>query len=160
MNIEELYSRLWPELCAYCERMTEGCRAAAEDIVQESFLRAMQNAYLFEEMDGPHCRAWLYKTARNIFIDKARRAAAESKKLSVLDTDEAQTDPAFSEAEAASLLMLLPPELRTLFKMRYIDGYNAAELGEIFDMNPSTLRSKLAVAKKLLRKELLQKQEE
>lgn len=56
--------------------------------------------------------------------------------------------------------MLLPPELRTLFKMRYIDGYNAAELGEIFDMNPSTLRSKLAAAKKLLRKELLQKQEE
>ena len=111
-------------------------------------------------MGSEMCIRDSYKTARNIFIDNVRRAAAESKKLSVLDTDEAQTDPAFSEAEAASLLMLLPPELRTLFKMRYIDGYNAAELGEIFDMNPSTLRSKLAAAKKLLRKELLQKQEE
>ena len=160
MNIEALYSELWPELCSYCERMTGGCRAAAEDVVQESFLRALQSTELFEEMDKAHCRAWLYKTARNIFIDKARRAAAESKRLSALESEEAQTDPAFSEAEAASLLLLLPKELRTLFKMRYIDGYNAAELGEIFDINPSTLRSKLAAARKLLLRELLQKQEE
>ena len=78
MKIDELYSDLWPELCAYCGQMTGGCRTAAEDIVQESFLRALQNAALFEEMDRPHCRAWLYKAARNIFIDKVRRAAAES----------------------------------------------------------------------------------
>lgn len=160
MRIDELYSDLWTELCAYCGQMTGGCRAAAEDIVQESFLRALQNAALFEEMDRSHCRAWLYKAARNIFIDKARRAAAESAKLSALDAEEAFDDPAFAEAEAAALLLLLPEELRTLFRMRYIEGYNAAELGEMFDMNPSTLRSKLSAAKKILRKELSQKQEE
>lgn len=160
MKIDELYSDLWPELCAYCGQMTGGCRTAAEDIVQESFLRALQNAALFEEMDRPHCRAWLYKAARNIFIDKVRRAAAESARLSALDTKEAFDDPAFAEAEAAALLLLLPEELRTLFRMRYIEGYNAAELGEMFDMNPSTLRSKLSAAKKILRKELSQKQEE
>ena len=147
MKIDELYSDLWPELCAYCGQMTGGCRTAAEDIVQESFLRALQNAALFEEM-------------RNIVIDKVRRAAAESAKLSALDTEEAFEDPAFAEAEAAALLLLLPEELRTLFRMRYIEGYNAAELGEMFDMNPSTLRSKLSAAKKILRKELSQKQEE
>lgn len=160
MRIDELYSDLWTELCAYCGQMTGGCRAAAEDIVQESFLRALQNAALFEEMDRSHCRAWLYKAARNIFIDRARRAAAESAKLSVLDTEEAFDDPAFAEAEATALLLLLPEELRTLFRMRYIEGYNAAELGEMFDMNPSTLRSKLSAAKKILRRELSQKQEE
>lgn len=160
MKIEELYSDLWPELCAYCGQMTGGCRAAAEDIVQESFLRALQNAALFDEMDKPRCRAWLYKTARNVFIDRARRAAAESARLAAMDTEEAREDPAFSEAEAAALLLLLPEELRTIFRMRYIEGYNAAELGEIFDMNPSTLRSKLAAAKKILRQELSQKQEE
>ena len=160
MKIEELYSDLWPELCAYCGQMTGGCRAAAEGIVQESFLRALQNAALFEEMDRSHCRAWLYKTARNIFIDKARRAAAESARLSAMSTEEAFDDPAFAETEAAALLMLLPEELRTLFRMRYIEGYNAAELGEMFDINPSTLRSKLSAAKKLLRKELSQKQED
>lgn len=160
MKIDELYSDLWPELCAYCGQMTGGCRTAAEDIVQESFLRALQNAVLFEEMDRPRCRAWLYKAARNIFIDKVRRAAAESARLSALDTEEAFEDPAFAEAEAAALLLLLPEELRTLFRMRYIEGYNAVELGEMFDMNPSTLRSKLSAAKKILRKELSQKQEE
>lgn len=108
MKIDELYSDLWPELCAYCGQMTGGCRTAAEDIVQESFLRALQNAALFEEMDRPHCRAWLYKAARNIFIDKVRRAAAESARLSALDTEEAFEDPAFAEAEAAALLLLLP----------------------------------------------------
>ena len=89
-----------------------------------------------------------------------RRAAAESARLSALDAEEAFDDPAFAEAEAAALLLLLPEELRTLFRMRYIEGYNAAELGEMFDMNPSTLRSKLSAAKKILRKELSQKQEE
>ena len=140
MKMDELYSDLWPELCAYCGQMTGGCRTAAEDIVQESFLRALQNIALFEEMDRPHCRAWLYKAARNIFIDKVRRAAAESARLSALDTEEAFEDPAF--------------------RMRYIEGYNAVELGEMFDMNPSTLRSKLSAAKKILKKELSQKQEE
>lgn len=160
MNIEELYGDLWQELCAYCTRMTEGNTAAAEDIVQESFLRALQNAGLFEEMDRPHCRAWLYKTARNIFIDKARRIKAERERMTVLDTQEAQPDTAFEEAEAAILLLLLPPELRTLFKLRYIDGFTSAELGEMFDMNPSTLRSKLAAARKLLISRLSEKQGE
>lgn len=160
MKIEELYTDLWQELLAYCGQMTGGSRAAAEDIVQESFLRALQNAHLIDEMDRPHCRAWLYKTARNIFIDRARRAAAENARLAVLGWEEACEDNAFSEAEAAVLLLLLPEELRTLFRMRYIEGYNAAELGEIFDMNPSTLRSKLSAAKKILRKELSQKWED
>lgn len=160
MNIEELYGNLWQELCAYCTRMTEGNTAAAEDIVQESFLRALQNAQLFEEMDRPHCRAWLYKAARNIFIDKARRAKTERERMTALDTQEAQPDTAFDEAEAAMLLLLLPPELRVLFKLRYIDGFTSAELGEMFDMNPSTLRSRLAAARKLLIIGLSEKQEE
>lgn len=62
-------------------------------------------------MDRPHCRAWLYKAARNIFTDKVRRATAERERMTALDMQEAQPDTAFDEAEAAMLLLLLPPEL-------------------------------------------------
>ena len=48
----------------------------------------------------------------------------------------------------------LPQELQTLFRLRYLDGYSAAELGEMFHMPSATVRTKLKRARQLLRKEL------
>ena len=38
-----------------------------------------------------------------------------------------------------------------MFTMRYFEGYNARELGEIFDLPAATVRSRLASAKRRLR---------
>ena len=48
----------------------------------------------------------------------------------------------------------LPSELQTLMRLRYIEGYSAAELGELFHMPSATVRTKLSRARQLLRKEL------
>ena len=52
------------------------------------------------------------------------------------------------------LLLRLPPDVRTMFRMRYLDGYSAAELAEIFHMPAATVRTKLMRAKQLLQKEV------
>ena len=73
--IAKIYQLFFQELIRYVIKMT--CdKAAAEDIVQETFLRAMEHAVILDDMDERQCRSWLYKTSRNIFIDKVRRESA------------------------------------------------------------------------------------
>lgn len=73
--IAKIYQLFFQELIRYVTKMT--CdKTAAEDIVQETFLRAMEHAEILDDMDERQCRSWLYKTSRNIFIDKVRRESA------------------------------------------------------------------------------------
>lgn len=77
--IAKIYQLFFQELIRYVTKMT--CdKAAAEDIVQETFLRAMEHAVILDDMDERQCRSWLYKTSRNIFIDKVRRRHARKQK--------------------------------------------------------------------------------
>ena len=72
--IDELYDSLYKELTGWCTAMT-GSRTLAEDLVQEAFLRALINAGLLEELDAAKRRAWMYRTVKNLYIDRKRREA-------------------------------------------------------------------------------------
>ena len=61
---------------------------------------------------------------------------------------------ALERAETELLLLRLPPEDRTLFRLRYLEGYSAVELAEMFDMPSATVRTKLLRARQLLKKEI------
>ena len=74
--IDELYDSLYKELTGWCTSMT-GSRSLAEDLVQEAFLRALINAALLEELDAGKRRAWMYRTVKNLYIDRKRREAFE-----------------------------------------------------------------------------------
>lgn len=149
MEIEDLYGSFRPEMLAYCTALTKN-RSAAEDLVQETYLRAMMHWDDFEDLSRSQSRAWLYKTARNLVIDQARKQAhetpAEEEQLMTAAFEED-----LSQAAVAQLIARLPDAERTLFTMRYFEGYNARELGEIFDLPSATVRSRLASAKKRLR---------
>lgn len=149
MELEELYGKFYKEILAYCAAMTKSA-AAAEDLVQETYLRAMTHWGDLEDLSRGQCRAWLYKTARNIFIDQARKqsreAPAEEEQLALASFQED-----LSQAAVAQLIGCLPEGEKALFTMRYFEGYNARELGEIFALPPATVRSRLASAKRRLR---------
>ena len=146
---EDLYTRFYEELLRYCQSMT-GSRAAAEDLVQETYLRALTHSEDVEHLNDRQRRAWLYKAARNLFIDRARRQARE-----VLDGEESAAlkpfNEDFSKIAVGQLIERLPEEERGLFAMRYFEGYNATELGEIFHLPASTVRGRLASAKRKMR---------
>ena len=57
----------------------------------------------------------------------------------------------FSRTETELLLLRLPAEDRTLFRLRYLEGYSAVELAEMFDMPPATVRTRLRRAREKLK---------
>lgn len=144
--ITQIYQLYFQELLYYTTGMTSN-RSEAEDIVQESFLRALEHSDTFDSMENKQCRAWLYKTARNIFIDRMRR------KNTVSDAaEEGITEEDFTRVEVLQLCGELPEEERRLFIQRYFEGYDATRLGKMYGVPPSTIRAKLASARRKLRR--------
>ena len=90
--LEELFCAHRAELTAYCRGL---CRsdAAAQDMVQEVFLRAWQNIGTLQDLGPSQRRAWLYRTARNLFVDAMRRTAREAAALPELEVISAGDAP-------------------------------------------------------------------
>lgn len=150
--IEQLYRSLFPELAAWCQSLT-GDRGEAEEIVQEAFLRAMAHEPDIRPLDPAQRRAWLYRTVRNIFLDRRRRA----KRIAYIDPngcEPAALSAEMAESEWLALLASLPGIEGTLFVMRYLQGFTSAQIGRFLSMPAATVRSKLASARKHI-KEML-----
>lgn len=142
--LEQMYQLFYWELLKYMRRNTAS-EAEAEDIVQETFLRALEHEDRLEAMREEQCRAWLYRTAKNVQIDRYRHRKAEPE----LTEPEAAEDD-LTRAEVMQLCAALDEETGRLFWLRYFQGYNASELGQMFSMNPSTVRAKLMNARRAL----------
>lgn len=151
MTVEELYVKYRSELVRWCRGMTEHLQTA-EEIIQETFVRAMQNEELFLYMKEKQARAWLYRTAKNIYVDQIRH---RSKETIMAELPENTKEPEeLAEVEWESLLDLLPDEEGVIFVMRYLEGYHAKQIGEMLSMPPGTVRFKLHTARERLRKML------
>ena len=60
--VAQLYPLYFEELTRFLTGLLKS-RAAAEDVAQETFLRALEHADQLETYDRAACRAWLYRTA-------------------------------------------------------------------------------------------------
>ena len=150
MEVHELYMSFHHELAAYAATMTWD-RSSAEDLVQETFLRALSHMDELQPMGQKPCRAWLYKTARNLYIDQVRKLSREVPQSGEL-LEQASFEEDLSRGMVAQLVGRLPESERAIFILRHFEGYNARELGEMFSLPPATVRSRLASAKGRLRK--------
>ena len=149
MEMVDLFGGSRKDLLTYCSAMTKN-KSAAEDLVQETYLRAFTHWNDLEDLSKGQCRSWLYKTARNLFIDQMRKQSRETPMeeeylpLAAFEED-------LSQAAVGQLIARLPESEKALFTMRYFEGYNSKELGELFGLPPATVRSRLASAKRRLR---------
>lgn len=155
--VASLYGWFYQDILRYLLSLTAH-RQQAEDLTQETFLRAMARAHILQEMDKAACRAWLYKTARNLFTDQMRRQRREAELL----------QEAFEEAEpepdqalwVADYLQRLSDEDGKLFRMRYLEAYKASELGQMYGPPAATVRTRLARARMKLRHLWLEDEQE
>lgn len=150
---EELYRRHYPELLKYCIAACRD-RELAEDLAQETFLKALQNPDTMEDLGPSQRRAWLFRTMKNLFCDRYRRAVLESQHLQTMDADAAYTDPGIQRVENEQVLSALAPEDRVLFRLRYIEDYNATEISEMLGIPTGTIRSRLSRCRKLLKESM------
>ncbi|TAH74851.1 MAG: RNA polymerase sigma factor [Anaerolineaceae bacterium] len=145
--IETLYRDYHNQLLWYCINLSSNNRALAEDIVQDTFMRGLENAHILNDLTEAQCRSWLYKTAKNIFIDRIRRIKKEPQPEIKLITEDD-----LSEIMVRQLCGQLPDYERELFWLRYMEGYNSSELGKLYDLPPSTVRARLLSARKKITK--------
>jgi RNA polymerase sigma-70 factor (ECF subfamily) len=134
----------------YFQRLT-GDSSAAEDLTQEVFLRVVRSGSGYEHRDRE--RAWIFRIARNVFIDLRRqglRAPAGDSRLEPLVAPRQNARASLREG-----LGLLPPEERDAFLLREIAGLGYAEIAVMTDSTVPGVRSRIYRARCALREMLI-----
>ncbi len=149
---EELYEDHYKELVAYGIGMS-GSKELAEDIVQETFVKALMNTETVADLSPKKQRAWLFRTFKNLFFDRYRRAVLE-RTYEQNWQPECIEDPGMQEIENAMLLQSITPQDRAIFQLRYFEGYSAEEISQLINLPPGTIRSKLCRCRKYLKQNL------
>lgn len=150
---EELYKTYYSELLRYASSACQS-QAAGEDLVQDVFLKALQNCATLDGLSTSQRRAWLYKTLKNAIYDRYRHNQVEERYTGTLSEDAFYLEPGMEQAENDLLLEVLSAEDRALFTLRYLEGYTALEISQMLHVPAGTIRSRLSRCRVLLKHHL------
>jgi RNA polymerase sigma-70 factor (ECF subfamily) len=153
---EELVRALYAEhaaaLLRFTLRMTDGDRQRAEDIVQETLLRAWLHPEAIAERPA---RPWLFAVARNLAVDahRARKARPQEVGEGALNLvpvpDEA--DRVLESWAVADALAALRPDHRQVLLETYYRGRSVAEAAAVLGVPAGTVKSRAFYALRALR---------
>lgn len=140
-------------------------RAAAEDIIQEAFIKIIKNKPLFES--ELKLKAWLKVVTRNTAINYLRK---NKNNRNQLDTDSVFIDMETINQTSASVettvetqmmqesiefyLSQLKPEYRILIEMRWKDGLSYREMAETLNTSEEIVKQRLFRARGSIKKQL------
>jgi RNA polymerase sigma-70 factor (ECF subfamily) len=136
--------------------------ADAEDLVQETYLRASRAAHQFQP--GTNLRAWLFQILRNTFFTyyKRRRREAEAMDPEVLDrmshtggmvnVENCLTGPPDGTAglDLTTALSRLPEEYRSVVLLADLEDFSMGEIAAIMNCPVGTVKSRLFRARQVL----------
>ena len=152
--MQQLHDEHARALWGYCLRLTGRDRSRAEDVVQETFLRAWRHRSV---LDSPPAavRSWLFTVARNIVIDEWRTSRARSE-LSVADVPEGEvaddaTDQLLLSWVVAEALTKLSPEHRAVLLECYYRGRPVSDAAARLGVPEGTVKSRTHYALRALR---------
>lgn len=156
-SVEELHERFAGPLFVFAMRLL-GDAETAEEVVQDTLVRAWRNADRFDAERGS-LATWLFTIARNLTIDRTRRAAARPHAVATLDeVDPPLTDAAVDRAleawQMASALRGLSEEHRGVIVEAYYRGHTVNEIATRLGIPPGTVKSRLFYGLRALRLEL------
>jgi RNA polymerase sigma-70 factor (ECF subfamily) len=141
-------------LFAHAMRLTGGDRQRAEDLVQETMLRAWQHPQALDPARGS-VRAWLFTTARNLAIDAWRRRSARAGEV-ITDSppEKAVTDDTDRAVESwlvAEALAHLSRSHREVLVECFYAGRSVAEASAKLGVPPGTVKSRTYYALRSLK---------
>jgi RNA polymerase sigma-70 factor, ECF subfamily len=140
----------------YALRLT-GRPDLAEDVTQETMLRAWQNQ---RKLRDPHlARIWLLRIATNLWNDNLRRTRYQPRSLECEPPcprrAAAETrDAAESVRLALAAMDELPPRQRQVIYLITVEELSHAEVAEVLDINLAAVKSNLSAARKEMRRRL------
>jgi RNA polymerase sigma-70 factor (ECF subfamily) len=129
-------------------------RAEADDLVQETVLRALRATAQFQE--STNLKAWLFTIQRNIFYEQARRKRREMAALRGRAPAEEMAQPdqphATDVADLARLLWQLPPTLREALVLVGAQEFSYDEAAAICGVPVGTMKARVSRARARLAK--------
>jgi RNA polymerase sigma-70 factor (ECF subfamily) len=158
-----------PQLFSTALRMTRN-RADAEDLVQETFVKAWRSFATFQE--GTNLRAWLFRIMTNTYINKynAQQRRPQETELDEVEelflfrrigafdqskmnqSAEEQLLEFFTDDEVKNAIEELPEMFRLPVLLSDVDGFSYKEIAEMLDVPIGTVMSRLHRGRKMMQK--------
>jgi RNA polymerase sigma-70 factor (ECF subfamily) len=152
--IRFLYQEHGRSVLAYATRLT-GDRAAAEDVLQETLLRAWRHADNLRNDSRGSVRGWLLTVARNIITDRVRARAARPQEVGEpVDVPAVERDHAeqvVNEMAVLGAMDTLSAEHREVLVEMYYRGRTVNEAAQVLRIPPGTVKSRSYHAMRALR---------
>jgi RNA polymerase sigma-70 factor, ECF subfamily len=155
---ETAFRMYYPRLCSFA-RHRVGSLAAAEEIVQETFLRVWQNRQRLDP--GQSLRAYLFRSVLNHSLNEMKHRQVENRWLQLETTSSLTSSAADDAAQTSELaaavqqtLAALPERCRLIFTMSRDQGLTYAEIAEALGISIKTVETQMGRALKSLRTSL------
>jgi RNA polymerase sigma factor (sigma-70 family) len=132
----------------------------AEDMLQEGFIRIFNNIQKFK-FEGSF-EGWMRRVVVNVALKHLQK-----KKIQLTEIKESTTEyfslstSAYDDLNEEALLKLihqLPKGYKIVFNMAVIEGYSHEEIAKFLNIQPSTSRSQLVKARKMLQEQIIKMQ--
>jgi RNA polymerase sigma-70 factor (ECF subfamily) len=153
-----LYDRHGRSAYSLAYRMM-GDRQAAEDLVQDSFIKIWRSATSYRAERGS-VRTWILSITHNRGIDHIRSTSSRRRTQERVEmtTETTQPSEAFSEtwrnsqrSQVQQALKTLPDEQLKILELAYFSGYTHAEIAEMLDIPLGTVKGRMRLGMKKIK---------
>ncbi len=150
--VRELYSRYRRPLLGYVLRSVGGDHQRAEDVVQETLLRAWRHA---DSLEADKAGPWLYTVAKNLVISGYRRQSARVAEVSIEGGDWARSGDEFEQVlqgwQVAEAMRALSKDHRAVIAELFYRRRTVAEAAKVLGVPAGTVKSRSFYALRALR---------
>src|SRR4051794_24854120 len=132
----------------------------AEDILQEAFIKIFSHLSQYKFQGS--FEGWMKRIVVNCALKMIQKKRIQFSEIHSPELISTQTDPDalsnLTEDELLKLISNLPDGYRIVFNLSVMEGYNHDEIAALLGIQPTTSRSQLVKARRLLQKQIMSNQ--